>query len=88
MSKTKKILFVTLIAALAFTGGILTAGPLRGHPNLEHARDHLNAAWEDIQHAQSANEWDLGHHAEKAKELISQAKEEVRQAAEVSNEHR
>lgn len=88
MSKTKTILFATLIAALAFTGGVLTAGPLRGHPNLEHARDHLNAAWEDISAAEHANEFDLGHHAEKAKQLIGDAKEQVRMAAEVSNEHR
>ena len=88
MSKKKTILFGTLIAAVAFTGGILTAGPMRGHPNLEHARDHLNAAWEDINAAQQANEWDMNHHAEHAKELIGQAKEQLVKAAETANEHR
>jgi hypothetical protein len=88
MSKKKTILFATSIAALAFTGGILSAGPMRGHPNLEHARDHLNQAWEEINAAQQANEWDMNHHAEKAKELIGQAKEQLVKAAETANEHR
>jgi hypothetical protein len=85
MSKTKTIL---ITAALAFTGGVLTAGPMRGHPNLEAARSDLNAAWEHISRAQSANEYDMGGHAAKAKELIGSAKEEVRLAAETANEHR
>jgi hypothetical protein len=79
MTKTKTIL---ITAVLAFTGGILTAGPLRGHPNLEAAKNDLNAAWEHITRAQSANEYDMGGHAAKAKELIGNAKEEVRMAAE------
>ena len=60
MTKMKIIL---ITAVLAFTGGILTAGPLRGHPNLEAARNDLNAAWEHINAAQSANEYDMGGHA-------------------------
>jgi hypothetical protein len=85
MSKMKTIL---LTAAIVFPIGVLTAGPLRGHPNLEAARNDLDKAWEHISAAQSANEFDLGHHAEKAKEAISTAKEQIRLAAEVSNEHR
>jgi len=79
MSKMK---IVMLTAVLAFTGGILTAGPMRHHPNLEAARNDLNKAWEHISAAQSSNEYDMGGHAAKAKELISSAKEEVRMAAE------
>ena len=85
MTKTKTMM---IVAALAFTGGVLTAGPMRGHANLEAARNDLNAAWEHIQRAQQANEYDLGGHAAHAKELIGQAKEEVRMAAETSNERR
>jgi hypothetical protein len=85
MSKTKTIL---ITAALAFTGGVLTAGPLRGHPNLEAARNDLNGAWDHISRAQQANEYDMGGHAQHAKDLIGQAKEEVRLAAETANEHR
>lgn len=78
MSKTKIIL---LTAVLAFTGGVLTAGPMRHHPNLEKAEADLNAAWEHIAAAQSANEYDMGGHAAKAKHLIGDAKEEIRLAA-------
>jgi hypothetical protein len=78
MSKTKTIL---LTAVLAFTGGVLTAGPMRHHPNLEKAQGDLNAAWEHITAAQQANEYDMGGHAQKAKDLINTAKEEVRMAA-------
>jgi hypothetical protein len=85
MTKTKTIL---ITAALAFTGGVLTAGPLRGHPNLEAARNDLNGAWDHISRAQQANEYDMGGHAQHAKDLIGQAKEEVRLAAETANDHR
>jgi hypothetical protein len=85
MTKTKTIL---ITAALAFTGGVLTAGPLRGHPNLEAARNDLNGAWEHITRAQQANEYDMGGHAAKAKDLIGNAKEEVRMAAEAANANR
>ncbi len=85
MSKMK---IAMLTAVLAFSGGVLVAGPLHGHPNLEAARNDLNAAWEHISAAQGANEFDMGHHAEKAKEMIGNAKEQIRLAAETANEHR
>jgi hypothetical protein len=85
MSKMKTIL---LTAAIVFPIGVLTAGPMRGHPNLEAARNDLNKAWDHISAAQSANEYDMGGHASKAKEMISNAKEELRMAAETANEHR
>jgi hypothetical protein len=85
MSKMKLIM---ITAVLAFGGGILAAGPLRGHPNLEAARNDLNGAWEHITRAQQANEYDMGGHAAKAKDLIGNAKEEVRMAAEAANANR
>ncbi|HUJ61611.1 MAG TPA: hypothetical protein VLX92_24065 [Kofleriaceae bacterium] len=60
---------------------------MRRHPQLLEAQKDLNRAWEHIQASQEAHEWDEGHHAEKAKELIGQAKEEVRMAAEYDNHH-
>jgi hypothetical protein len=85
MSKMKTIL---LTAAIVFPIGVLTAGPMRGHPNLEAARNDLNKAWDHISAAQSSNEYDMGGHASKAKEMIGNAKEELRMAAETANEHR
>ncbi|SRR5208282_1710300 len=55
------------------------------HPNLAAAQRHLDMAFEKIQAAQAANEWDLAGHAAKAKELIDQASRELKQAAETSN---
>ena len=55
------------------------------HPNLAAAQRHLDMAFEKIQAAQQANEWDLAGHAAKAKELIDQASRELKQAAEASN---
>ena len=59
---------------------------MKGHPNLEGARTALNNAANKIEAAQKANEFDLGGHAAKAKELIATAKEELRLAAETANE--
>jgi hypothetical protein len=57
------------------------------HPNLAAAQKHLDMAFEKIQAAQAANEWDLAGHAQKAKELIDQASRELKQSAETSNKN-
>jgi hypothetical protein len=57
------------------------------HPNLARAQALCSQAFEKIVEAQRANEWDLGGHAQKAKDLLDQAASELKQAAEVSNEH-
>jgi hypothetical protein len=38
--------------------------------------------------AQRANEWDLAGHAQKAKELLDQVNNELKLAAEASNQHK
>jgi hypothetical protein len=55
------------------------------HPNLAAAQRFTLQAYEKISAAQKANEWDLGGHARKAKELLEQADRELKLAAEVSN---
>jgi hypothetical protein len=80
---------VALISALvALPIGVYAGGALRGHPNLEAARNALTTADAKIVAAQKANEFDLGGHAAKAKEAIATAKEELRLAAETSNERK
>ena len=80
---------VALISALvALPIGVYAGGVMKGHPNLEGARNALNNAEAKIVAAQRANEFDLGGHAAKAKELISTAKEELRLAAETANERK
>lgn len=57
----------------------------RRHPNLAAAQRLSAQAYQKIVAAQKANEWDLAGHAQKAKELLDQANQELKQAAEVSN---
>jgi F0F1-type ATP synthase membrane subunit b/b' len=59
------------------------------HPNLAAAQRLCDQAFEKIQQAQGANEWDLDGHAAKAKELLDQASRELKQAARTANkEHK
>jgi len=55
------------------------------HPNLAAAQRLSRQAYEKVLEAQKANEWDLGGHAQKAKELLDQVNNELKQAAEASN---
>jgi hypothetical protein len=55
------------------------------HPNLAAAQRLSRNAYEKIVEAQKANEWDLQGHAQKAKELLDQVNNELKQAAEASN---
>ncbi len=55
------------------------------HPNLAAAQRLSQQAWQRIVDAQQANEWDLGGHAQKAKELLDQVNNELKLAAEASN---
>jgi F0F1-type ATP synthase membrane subunit b/b' len=57
------------------------------HPNLAAAQRLCDQAFEKIQAAQGANEWDLDGHAAKAKELLDQASRELKQAAQASNQN-
>lgn len=87
MTKFRTVL-ITAIIALPL--GAIAGGALRGHPNLEKARNALNDADRYIEASQRANEgvWkDEGGHGQKAKELIGQAKEQLNLAAEWVNHH-
>jgi len=55
------------------------------HPNLAAAQRFSQQAWEKVTAAQQANEWDLGGHAAKAKELLDQVNRELKLAAETAN---
>jgi F0F1-type ATP synthase membrane subunit b/b' len=55
------------------------------HPNLAAAQRLCEQAFEKIQAAQQANEFDMSGHAAKAKELLDQANHELKQAAESAN---
>ena len=84
-----------ILTGLILTGALATsicAGdpPVRDirpghHPNLAAAQRLSHQAWEKITAAQAANEWDLGGHAQKAKELLDQVNIELKMAAEAAN---
>jgi hypothetical protein len=57
------------------------------HGNLAAAQDNIVQAFGHISDAQHDNDGQLGGHAQRAKELLSQANQELRIAADVANEH-
>ena len=94
----KKLSAITLLLGL-MTPCVMNAAPAppqkkpvqnvspRRHPNLARAQKQCENAFNSITAAQKANEWDLAGHAAKAKELLDQANEELKKAAEVSNDN-
>ena len=74
-----------------FVGTVATAhGPARNvsgarHPNLAAAQRLSRQAFEKIIAAQQANEWDMQGHAQKAKDLLDQANNELKMAAGAAN---
>jgi hypothetical protein len=56
------------------------------HGNLAAAQSYIVQAYQMVSQAQQANDDQLGGHAARAKQLLSQADYELRQAANVSNE--
>ena len=58
------------------------------HPNLAAAQRLSRQAWQRVVDAQKANEWDMEGHAQKAKDLLDQASNELKLAAEAANRNR
>ncbi len=57
------------------------------HPNLAEAQRLIGQAWDKVVEAQHANDWDMNHHAEKARDLLDQASHELGEAARDANHH-
>lgn len=55
------------------------------HGNLAVAQSSIVHAYQSISQAQQANDGQLGGHAQRAKDLLVQADQELRLAADVSN---
>lgn len=89
MLKTR-ISTLVLTSLLAFGGIAIAQRPKENvapgrHPNLAAAQRLSRQAWQRVVDAQQANEWDLAGHAQKAKDLLDQANNELKAAAEASN---
>jgi hypothetical protein len=85
MTRSKLVLSSALGLATLMGGVLIAQGPR--HPNLRAAQDLIDRAFDRITAAQGANEFDMDGHAAKAKELLEQAKREIRLAAEAANRH-
>jgi hypothetical protein len=89
MTRSKLILGSVLTLG-AITGGLLIAqrpeeNVGRRHPNLMAAQRLVEQAFNRLGDAQRANEWDMGGHAARAKDLLDQANREIKMAAETAN---
>jgi hypothetical protein len=81
---------LVLVGFLIAGGGATAQGPARNvsgarHPNLAGAQRLSRQAYEKIIAAQQANEWDMQGHAQKAKDLLEQANNELKMAAQAAN---
>jgi hypothetical protein len=88
----KRVLSVFFGAALLIAG-YAVAQPKqnvsgRRHPNLAEAQRLSEQAFQKITAAQEANEFDLRGHAAKAKNLLEQVNNELKQAAEAANRNK
>lgn len=76
---------------LGCSGAIFAQAPVvdigNRHGNLRAAQEYIASAWQRIDEAQADNHYNLGGHAGRAKDLLSQADEELRLAANVANSH-
>jgi hypothetical protein len=91
MKKTR--VYATVLGGLLTVGAVaLAQAPKRNvsaakHPNIAAAQRLSQQAFEKISAAQQANEWDMAGHAQKAKELLEQANNELRQSATAANKN-
>ena len=89
----KQFAIVGILATMAFASSAVFADPpvknVSGnrHPNIAAAQRLTANAYQKIVAAQEANEFDLGGHAAKAKDLLDQANSELKQAAQTANKN-
>jgi F0F1-type ATP synthase membrane subunit b/b' len=89
----KQFAIVGILATRAFASSAVFADPPvknvsgKRHPNIAAAQRLTANAYQKIVAAQEANEFDLGGHAAKAKDLLDQANSELKQAAQTANKN-
>jgi hypothetical protein len=90
MIKTRVVSIVVGLLLIVAGVAIAQRGPKENvsgarHPNLAAAQRMCRQAFEKVAAAQQANEWDMQGHAQKAKDLLDQASNELNEAAETAN---
>lgn len=88
--KKKAFAYPALLAALIMCGATLAQEPVQDinpkiHPNLAAAQRHVVEANNAIAVAQKDNRYDMRGHAEKARQLLVEANNEIKAAAEAAN---
>jgi hypothetical protein len=78
---------------VVLTAGLALAQPKQNvsggrHSNLATAQRLSRQAWQKVVDAQRANEWDMQGRAQKAKALLDQANNELKQAVEAANRNK
>ena len=87
----KKLALITTLSAATFgTAFGIAQRPAQNvapgrHPNIAAAQRLFEQAFNRINMAQQANEFDMNGHAQKAKDLLDQANNELRLAAQTAN---
>ena len=87
----KKLFLTSVMSAVMLAGGVAVAKTpatnvnAKHHPNIAAAQALTVKAYDKIVAAQKANEWDMGGHAQKAKDLLDQVNAELKLAAEAAN---
>ncbi len=91
-SKVKRFLPGIAICTSFVLGAVVFAQPPvnvgERHGNMRAAQQLIQQAWIKVDEAQHDNNYNLGGHAGRAKELLSQASEEIKLSAEAANSHR
>jgi hypothetical protein len=90
---TKTRILSAVFGASLLVGGLAIAQPERNvsgarHPNIAAAQRLSQQAFEKVVEAQRANEWDMNGHAQKAKDLLEQANEQLKAAAMAANRNK
>jgi hypothetical protein len=91
----KKIVLSTVALCGAFSLGAMVTpqgGPPpvdvgEKHGNMRAAQQLIHEAWLKVDTAQHDNNYNLGGHAGRAKELLAQASSEIKASAEDANHH-
>jgi hypothetical protein len=86
----KTATFCALLSGVLFSVITLAQTPVvdidaQNHPNLAEAQRHIVEATQSIAKAQQVNKEDMQGHAEKARQLLVQANQELKAAAAASN---
>jgi hypothetical protein len=91
-SPVKSALIVVVAVCVSFVlGAVVFAQPPVNvgdrHGNMRAAQELIQQAWEKVNEAQKDNNYNLGGHAGKAKDLLAQASQEIKLSAEAANSH-